>query len=95
MENIYIIRDVAARWEKLGIALRFSDAQLSVIERDCRERVEDCSEAVLRQWLQGCADENWEPKTWDILLLAMVKAQCTEVAQKVRKALTGEGKHYP
>ena len=90
MENIYIINGVAARWQNLGIALKFSDDELRAIERSKFFQVEDCCREVLSRWLKGRAGDG-KPITWETLLQAMVKAQCTEVARRARKALTGEG----
>lgn len=87
---IYIISEVAARWQKLGIALNFTGAELDVIEKSKFFQAEDCCQEVLQQWLQGRA-RGQKPITWKTLLLAMVEAKCTKVAQQVEKALTGQG----
>ena len=91
VENIYIINKVAARWKNLGIALKFTGDELCAIERNkLLLSAEDFCLEVLYQWLQGRAGDG-KLITWETLLQAMVEARCTEVAQQVWKALTGEG----
>ena len=90
---MYIIDAVAARWKSLGIALEFEKYQLDNIKKN-HQSVEECSQELLGQWLEGASNVTKPAVTWKKLLHAMKEARCLTVAQvlQLQKALSGEGK---
>lgn len=84
-QRIYIIKELAARWKDVGLALDFDDSDLNNIERD-KGNVEDCCMELMRRWLQGIVRTT--SVTWETLLEAMEDAQFVELARKLKGILS-------
>ena len=64
MEDLqeYVVRQYAARWKELGLALGLKDYIIDNIqENNARHprQVEECCKALLQQWLKEISSPSW------------------------------------
>ena len=60
--NRHVIRQYAARWQKIGIALELKDYDIDIISLNNAyhpERTTKCFECVLAQWLKEISSPTW------------------------------------
>ena len=89
LQRIYIVDEMAPKWERVGRMLKFTEANITSMGTTCRDEPERCCENLLSQWLQGRNDSNdSRPKTWETLLEVMKDARLGELADKIKKILT-------
>ena len=84
-QRMHIIKELAARWKDVGLALDFGSSDLNNIKRD-KGNVEDCCMELMDRWLQGTVQT--KPVTWETLLEAMEDAQFVELARKLKGILS-------
>ena len=82
-QRIYILDDIAAKWWRVGLGLKFQASTLDNIESTCNGDVEKCSKRLLTLWLEGHV--TGVPITWKTLMEAITDARLGELADKLRK----------
>ena len=82
--KICIIKEIASKWEQIGIFLGFDDSELRNITRNYGTVEERCQE-LMRRWLQGVVDTR--SPTWETLVEAIKKAQYGQLAHQLRQVL--------
>ena len=82
--KICIIKEIASKWEQIGIFLGFDDSELRNITRNYGTVEERCQE-LMRRWLQGVVDTR--SPTWETLVEAIGKAQYGQLAHQLRQVL--------
>ena len=82
--KICIIKEIASKWEQIGIFLGFDDSELRNITRNYGTVEERCQE-LMRRWLQGVVDTR--SPTWETLVEAIRKAQYGQLAHQLRQVL--------
>ena len=88
VQRIYIIDEMAPKWERVGRMLNFSEANIDSIGTTNHGEPERCCEKLLSQWLQGHNNTNdSRPKTWETLLEVMRDARLGVLADKIEKIL--------
>lgn len=87
VQRIYIIDEIAAKWRRVGLSLNFSASDLDNIESSCQGKVEECSERLLIQWLDGNISTQL-PITWETLLDALRDARLGQLAETLTDSLT-------
>ena len=87
VQRIYIIDEIAAKWRRVGLSLNFSTSDLDNIESSCQGKVEECSERLLTQWLDGNISTQL-PITWETLLDALRDARLGQLAETLTDSLT-------
>ena len=81
-----VIDAVAAKWEKLALALHFKGSTLDAIRRDTHHQTEDACRRMLQRWLEG---EGRKPVNWNTLTKALDDAGFTELAKELNQVLMG------
>ena len=88
-QRIYIMDEIAAKWKRFGLCLKFSPSSLNNIESTCRGDVEACVNRLLTMWLEGhVQDVSHAPITWETLLEALRDARLGKVADNLTDLLT-------
>ena len=89
-EKIEIINKVASKWKYIGVLLDFDKVGLTLqqIEADRgHEGVESCCRAMFQHWLEG---NGVQPVSWATLLEILEDCLFTELAERIKAALTYE-----
>ena len=87
-QKVFIIEDLAAKWDRVGASLKFSTTMLNNIEADY-DRVEVCAKRMLTLWLQGeVKDVSQEPITWRTFLEALRGSRLGQLADNLTDLLT-------
>ena len=87
-QKVFIIEDLAAKWDRVGASLKFSTTMLNSIEADY-DRVEACAKRMLTLWLQGkVKDVSQEPITWRTFLEALRGSRLGQLADNLTDLLT-------
>ena len=88
-QRIYIIDEMAAKWKRVGISLKFSTGSLNNIESTCHHDVEACVNRLLTMWLEGhVQDVSQAPITWETLLEALRDSRLGQLADSLTDLLT-------
>ena len=88
-QRIYIIDEMAAKWKRVGISLKFSTSSLNNIESTCHHDVEACVNRLLTMWLEGhVQDVSQAPITWETLLEALRDTRLGQLADNLTYLLT-------
>ena len=83
-----------SKWRQLGILLGLGDdGQLDVWDSQYRGDAAQCCEKVMQRWLEGGSEGEEEeeedyPATWEGLYTLLDDAELTEVAVKLKEAVT-------
>ena len=85
MHRYYIMDKIAAKWRRLGIALKFDTNSLDSIETTCNHDVEQCCVKMLTQWLDGYVKQL--PITWRTLLEALRDVHMNQLAGELTELL--------
>ena len=83
-EQLRIIQEVAIKWEKLALHLKFPDRVIEIIKKDHRHSSEDACREMLRRWLAG---ESGQEVTWGQLIEALKDMQRSILAEAVQQLL--------
>ena len=86
--KICITKEIASKWEQIGVFLGFDNSELRNITRNYGTVEERCQE-LMRRWLQGVIDTR--SPTWETLVEAIKKAQYGQLAHQLRQVLF---RHY-
>ena len=91
-QRIYIIDEIAAKWRRFGVCLKFSTNILDNIESTCRGDVEACVNRLLTLWLEGHVQNvSQAPITWETLLEALRDGRLGQLADNLTDLITS---HY-
>ena len=81
--------EIAAKWKRFGLCLKFSTSSLNNIESTCHHDVEACVNRLLTLWLEGhVQDVSQAPITWETLLEALRDSRLGQLADKLTDLLT-------
>ena len=81
--------EIAAKWKRFGLCLKFSPSSLNNIESTCRGDVEACVNRLLTLWLEGhVQDVSQAPITWETLLEALRDSRLVRLADDLTDLLT-------
>ena len=85
-QRIFITDEIAAKWKRIGLALKFTASDLENIESTCGSDVEKCINELLNRWL--CRSSCQQPITWETLLEALRDARMGQLADKLTAIIT-------
>ena len=84
--KLRIVQSICPQWRAIGNMLDISDSVLESTLSHYRGDLEECCYAVLRRWLDNGSPDY--PLTWEGLLELLEDADCAQVAEELRGALS-------
>ena len=86
LHKLRIVQSICPQWRNIGNLLDISDSVLESTLSHYRGDLEECCYAVLRRWLDNGSPDY--PLTWEGLLELLEDADCAQVAEELRYALS-------
>ena len=85
-EELKVVDQACTKWNTIGDLIGMSEASLEAIKMD-RSNVVQCFEDVLKHWMQN-GGTNEYPATWLGLRRVLVHCEMSNLADRVKKAMT-------
>ena len=79
-KKVSLIKEVAARWERVATRLYFDPRDIDRIKEDTRQNSIPACSQVFKEWLEG---KGRQPTTWETAIKAIKEAEFSEVATKL------------
>ena len=87
-QKLRLLSRVMSKWKQLGTLLGLSDGgELDGWDSQYRGDAAECCMKVMQHWLGGGSEEDYPP-TWEGLCTLLEDAELTEVAVKLKEAVT-------
>lgn len=81
---IAVVTEVAGRWERMARALDFSEAEVEILGRNCKNNVELACTDLFTRWLEG---NHRQPVTWQTVIECLKELDLNVVAEDLNAIL--------
>ena len=86
IQRFYLMDMIGSKWRSIGQQLGLHPSQLDGLSTEHRDNATECCRAVLGKWLENPPSEY--PVTWDGLMELLDDCQLSQVAIKLKAALS-------